>query len=125
MGLRKQAFERYLSGLVMKQENGDIEGVVAGTDPEMGDDFKEGLLEDAERAEVESIQESQWDNPMKVGFEIRADLNTQADDSPKLIEDIELTEHELKQAEYQQQKFYKSLSWRATAPIRWIGNIFK
>jgi len=125
MGLRKQAFERYLSGLVMKQENGDIEVVVAGTDPAMVDDFKEGLLEDPERAEVESIQESQWDSPMKVGFEIRADLKTQADDISKLIQDIELTEHALKQAEYQQQNFYKSLSWRATAPIRWIGNIFK
>lgn len=125
MGLRKQAFERYLSGLVMKQENGDIEVVVAGTDPEMVDDFKEGLLEDPERSEVTSIQESDWDSPMKVGFEIRADLKTQSDDIAKLIQDIELTEHELKQAEHQQQNFYKSFSWKATAPIRWIGNIFK
>src|SRR5690625_10802 len=110
---------------ILKQENGDIEVVVAGTDPAVVDDFKEGLLEDPERAEVESIQESQWDSPMKVGFEIRADSKTQSDDISNLIKEIELTEDALKQAEYQQQNFYKSLSWRATAPIRWIGNIFK
>src|SRR5699024_11375560 len=49
-GLRKQAFERHLHGFVMNLENGDIEVVVGGTDPEMVDDFKQALWEDEERS---------------------------------------------------------------------------
>lgn len=125
MGLRKQAFERYLSGLVLNLSDGNIEVVVAGTDPEMVDDFKNGIWEDPERSTVIEIHESNWESPMRVGFEIRGDLKTQADDISKLIQDIELTEHELKQAERKQQELYQSLSWKITAPVRAIGKIFK
>lgn len=125
MGLRKQAFERYLSGLVLNLSDGNIEVVVTGTDPEMVNDFKNGIWEDPERSTVIEIHEDEWEAPMRVGFEIRADFKTQADDIEKLIQDIELTEHELKQAEHEQQKLYQSLSWKITAPIRLIGKVFK
>lgn len=125
MGLRKQAFERYLSGLVLNLSDGNIEVVVAGTDPKMVDDFKNGLWEDPERSTVTEVYESSWEDPMRVGFEIRADFKTQGDDIAQIIQDIELTEHELKLAERKQQQLYKSLSWRITAPIRLIGKIFK
>ena len=125
MGLRKQAFERYLSGLVLNLSDGNIEVVVAGTDPDMVDDFRNGILEDPERSTVTEIYESRWEDPMRVGFEIRADFKTQANDIAKLIQDIELTERELKQAEQKQQELYQSLSWKVTAPIRIIGKVFK
>ena len=125
MGLRKQAFERHLSGLVLNLGDSNIEVVVAGTDLEMVNDFKSGIWEDPERSTVIEIHESNWEEPMKVGFEVRGDLKTQADDIAKMIQDIELTEHELKQAERKQQKLYQSLSWKITAPIRIIGKVFK
>lgn len=77
-GLRKQAFERYLHGFVMNMENGDIEVVVAGTDPDMVDDFKNALWEDEERANVMEVQVSNYEEPIKVGFEIKVDLKPNA-----------------------------------------------
>lgn len=125
MGLRKQAFERYLSGLVLNLSDGNIEVVVAGTDPEMVNDFRNGLLDDPERSTVYEIHESSWSEPMKVGFEIKGDLKVQAEEIEKLLQEIELAEQELIKAEQQQQMFYNSLSWRISAPIRMIGYIIK
>lgn len=125
MGLRKQAFERYLNGLVLNLSDGNIEVVVAGTDPEMVDDFENGLWEDPERSEVLEIHKSEWTEPMKVGFEIKGDLKTQADEIETLIKDIERTERELKIAEKQQKKYYNSFSWKASWPLRAVGYIKK
>ncbi|GAB3058607.1 acylphosphatase [Virgibacillus ainsalahensis] len=124
-GLRKQAFERYLHGFVMNLENGDIEVVVAGTDPEMVDDFKNGLWEDEERAQVIEVQESPYDDPVKVGFEIKADLKTQIEELKLYKQELEITEYEMKKAEVERRKFYGSMSWKATKPIRMFGAIMK
>jgi len=125
MGLRKQAFERYLNGLVLNLSDGNIEVVVAGTDPDMVDDFENGLWEDPERSEVVEVHKSEWTEPMKVGFEIKGDLKTQAEEIETLIHDIEKTEIDLKSAEKQQQKYYNSFSWKATWPLRALGYVKK
>ncbi|WP_449355097.1 acylphosphatase [Virgibacillus natechei] len=124
-GLRKQAFERYLHGFVMNLENGDIDVVVAGTDPEMVDDFKNALWEDEERAQVVEVQESIYEEPIKVGFEVKADLKTQIEELKKYRQELEVTEYDLKKAEKENRKYLKSLSWKATMPIRMMGAIFK
>lgn len=124
-GLRKQAFGRKLNGFVMNLENGDLEVVVAGTDPEMVDDFKNGLYEDEERATVHEVKESTYDEPIKVGFEVKADLKQQIEELKLLKQELEVTELELKKAELQRRKYYNSLSWKATAPIRLIGAVIK
>src|SRR5699024_661164 len=111
--------------LVMNQSNGDIEVVVAGTDPEMVDDFRNGLWEDPERSVVMEVHESNWEGPMKVGFEIRGDLKLQAEEIEEIKQKIEQTEEELITAERKQKKLYESLSWRITGPIRWFGAIAK
>ncbi|WP_019378058.1 acylphosphatase [Virgibacillus halodenitrificans] len=124
-GLRKHAFERYLHGFVMNLENGDIEVVVAGTDPEMVDDFKNGLWEDEERATVIEVQEATYDEPIKVGFEIKADLKTQLEELKLYKQELELLDYKIKKAEVQHRKYQESLSWRATKPVRLVGAIFK
>lgn len=125
MGLRKQAFERGLCGLILNNSDGSIDVVVSGTDPEMVDDFRNGLLEDPERSTVHDIYESSWSEPMKVGFEIKGDLKQQAEEIEELKRKIEETEIELQKGEKLQQKYYQSLSWKITAPIRWVGWIKK
>lgn len=125
MGLRKQAFERKLHGVVLNKEDGSIDVAVAGTDPEMVDDFKKGLWEDPERSTVLEVHEGEWNQPMKVGFEIKGDLKTEAEEIERLITKIEETEHELKVAEKEQQKYYNSFSWKITSPIRFFGAIVK
>ncbi|ALX49942.1 acylphosphatase [Lentibacillus amyloliquefaciens] len=124
-GLRKQAFERELHGFVMNMENGDIEVVVAGTDPEMVDDFRNGLLEDEERSHIMEIQVQDYEEPIKVGFEIKADLKTQREEIKQFKQEFEVTELAMKRAEVQRRKFYGSLSWRATKPIRLAGALLK
>lgn len=124
-GLRKQAFERFLHGFVMNLEDGDMEVVVAGTDPEMVDDFRNGLLEDEERATVMEIRECEYSYPIKVGFEIKTDLKTQIEDIKRYKQEVELLHYQVKKAEVQNRKYRTSLSWRIAKPIRLIGAVFK
>ncbi|MBP2076165.1 acylphosphatase [Oceanobacillus polygoni] len=124
-GLRKQAFERYLHGYIMTLEEGDIEIVVGGTDPEMVDDFKNAFWEDEERGQVFEIQVEDYEEPIKVGFEIKTDLKTQIEDLKMYKQELEITERELKKAELKRRKYYSSLSWKATMPIRLVGSITK
>src|SRR5699024_11365316 len=98
-GLRKPAFERFLSGLVFNLENGDIDVVVAGTDLEMVNDFGNAIWEDPERSTVLEVNVSSWDKPMKIGFEVKADLKTQIEEYRRLREQLETTEAALKKAE--------------------------
>ncbi|WP_077600828.1 acylphosphatase [Oceanobacillus sojae] len=124
-GLRKQAFERELHGYIMTKEIGDIEIVVGGTDPEMVEDFKNGIWEDEERATVIEVLEEDVDEAIKVGFEIKTDLKTQIEELKWYKRELEETELALKKAELKRRKYYESLSWKATSPIRAVGSIFK
>ncbi|WP_152656809.1 acylphosphatase [Oceanobacillus sp. CFH 90083] len=124
-GLRKQAFERELHGYIMTKEIGDIEIVVGGTDSEMVEDFKNGIWEDEERATVMEVLEEDVDEAIKVGFEIKTDLKTQVEELKWYKRELEETELALKKAEVRRRKYYKSLSWRVTSPIRGVGSIFK
>lgn len=124
-GLRKQAFERFLHGFVMNKENGDIDVIVGGLDPEMVDDFKNAFWEDEERAHVVDVQEADYDEPLKVGFEVKADIKTLKEELDLLNREIERTNFEMKKAEVERRKLYNSLSWKTTKPIRIFGAIFK
>lgn len=124
-GLRKQAFERFLHGFVMNKENGDIDVIVGGLDPEMVDDFKNAFWEDEERAHVVDVQETDYDEPLKVGFEVKADIKTLKEELDLLNREIERTNFEMKKAEVERRKLYNSLSWKTTKPIRIFGAIFK
>lgn len=124
-GLRKQAFERYLHGYIMTLEEGDIEIVVGGTDPEMVDDFKNAIWEDEERAQIIEALEETYQDPIKVGFEIKTDLKTQIEELKMYKQELETTENALKKAELKRRRFHESLSWKATMPIRLVGSIAK
>lgn len=124
-GLRKHAFERYLHGFVMNMENGDIEVVVAGTDPDMVDDFENGLWEDEERAQVIEVRQEVYNDPIKMGFEIKADLKTQLRELKAYKQELDILEFERKQAEVERRKFHSSTSWRMTLPVRIVGGIIK
>lgn len=124
-GLRKQAFERYLHGFILNRRNGNIEIVVAGTDKEMVDEFKNAIWEDPERGQVREVHESFWDEPVKVGFEVKADLKTQVEQLKNLQQELEVTEHALRKAESKNKQYYDSLSWKVSGPIRKLGEVIK
>ncbi|GIO23429.1 acylphosphatase [Oceanobacillus sp. J11TS1] len=124
-GLRKQAFEHYLHGFILNLENGNIEIVVAGTDKEMIEEFKNTIWEDPERGQVREVHESFWDEPVKVGFEVKADLKTQVEQLKNFQQELEVTEHALRKAESKNKQYHDSLSWKVSKPIRQLGGLIK
>ncbi|ART78085.1 Cyanophycin synthetase [Sutcliffiella horikoshii] len=128
-GLRKQAFERGLVGYLSNLDNGDIEVVISGTSKEEVEQFKEAFYEDTERAEVLEIEEIDWNKPVKVGFEIRADLKTGLEDLQRLISEKEQLEKEIRLAKKEIRNTKNSSSWKLTQPVRKvtlpIKNYFK
>lgn len=124
-GLRKQAFERKLNGFISNLENGDIEIVVLGTDKEMVDDFKNGILEDPERSTVESIREEPYDGPVKVGFEVKGDLKLKVKNYPTLLKELHTLKKEVKEAEKEYRKVHRTLSWQITYPVRQFLDLVK
>lgn len=124
-GLRKHAFERFLHGYIMTLEEGDIEIIVGGTDPEMVEDFKNAIWEDEERGQVFEVQAEDTDVPIKVGFEIKTDLKTQIEELEMYRQELEKIQYELKKLELTRRKYHSSLSWKVTAPIRLVGSIRK
>lgn len=126
LGLRKQAFERNLHGFVSISENNEsIEIVVAGTDEEMVDDFKNGITEDEERATVIEIQESNYNGYVKVGFDSRANIKTIVEDLELLKSEMNETNYKVRKLEVERRKLLQSTSWRITYPIRVIGAVLK
>ncbi|MED3655570.1 acylphosphatase [Heyndrickxia sporothermodurans] len=124
-GLRKQAFERKLNGFLRNLQNGDIEVIVAGTDPAMVDDFENGLWEDPERSDVTKVVKEDWNEPVKVGFEIKVHHLKQESELKKLREEMELLQLDLNKAERRYQNYKQSLSWKISWPIRVIGKLTK
>lgn len=125
LGLRKQAFERGLHGFVMNLEEGVIEIVVAGVDPEMVDDFKHGITEDEERATVIEIEASDYDGYVKVGFDSRANLKNIEEELEVLKENIDEINADIRKLEIRKRKLQRSISWRLTYPVRAAGAIVK
>lgn len=124
-GLRKQAFERYLSGFVMNLSEGSIEVVVTGTNEEMVAEFEQVIWEDPERSMVERVEKSEYTGVVKIGFEIKADLKTQLGELNLLTNEVTQTEKKYKKLNKRNKSLRHSLSWKITYPIRLIGDIIR
>jgi len=69
--IRKQAVEKGLHGYTRNLRNGKVVVVVASTDRDLVDGFKQICYEGPVRAEVTDIHEYLWEKQVRVGFEIR------------------------------------------------------
>ncbi|WP_078594229.1 acylphosphatase [Evansella clarkii] len=124
-GLRKQAFERKLSGFVTNLDTGDIEVVVAGTDQDSVDDFKKALTDDPDRSTVNDIHEEVYKAPVKVGFEVKGDLKTSLEELRRINQRMEVLKRELKVATTQYRSYERNIFWQATWPVRKVADITK
>ncbi|GEL08351.1 acylphosphatase [Salisediminibacterium halotolerans] len=124
-GLRKQAFERGLSGFVMNLEDGAIEVVVIGSDETAVLDYEQALWEDPERSEVEYVEVTDYNGPIKIGFETKSDMKMQLQELDTLRIEIEQMEQEYKKESKLNQKLRNSWSWRVSYPIRLAGDVSK
>src|SRR5690625_3221749 len=125
LGLRKQAFERGLHGFVSVINENTIEIVVAGIDAEPIDDFRNGILEDEERATVSGIKEEKFIGYINVGFDSRVINKMIVNELEQLENDINKINSNIQQLEEDYKNLIKSKSWKVSYPIRWIGALLK
>ncbi|NMA90746.1 MAG: hypothetical protein GX972_05390 [Amphibacillus sp.] len=124
-GLRKRAFEGKVSGYVKRREDDRIDVVVMGNDPDIINNFDQAILSDPERSSVEEIITEEWSEPVKVGFEIKADRKLQLLQLQQLQDENKQLDSDIQELSEKINKYHKSFSWRLTAPIRFIGLIVK
>ncbi len=125
LGLRKQAFERKLHGFVSVLQEDTIEIVVAGTESKPIDDFKNGILEDEERAMVTEIKEEPYTGYVNVGFDSRIINKMLIEKLANLENEIVSTNANIQQLEVTYKNLIQSNSWKVSYPIRWIGAMLK
>lgn len=124
-GLRKQAFERNLNGFVKSLIDGTIEVVVIGLSEENVNDYRNALLEDPERSEVHDIIEESYNDPVHIGFEVKADVKTQMEQLKVMNEELDLLYKELKITERQYKRHARSVVWNLTYPFRKLADLIK
>ena len=109
---RRQALDRDLYGDVKSLNDGRIRIRVMGTDKDIIEEFKAACYTGPNRAQVEDVEEFEWNKPLKIGYEmIRSDnrLSTRkmkklARESAKAIEKYE--------------RLINGRTWRYTKPLR-------
>lgn len=123
--IRKNARKLGLHGYVKHLKNSQTTIVVSGK-KESIDKFRNLIVnESAGKEKIENVNETVWEKPVKIGFEIKKDgKSIETDNTPvkKKQQRIE-KERDYYKKKYNQIK--KSTSWRITKPIRVLGKLFK
>lgn len=147
--VRKKAIDLNISGYVKNLANGNVVIVAATTNINDFEDFKSHCLNGSMRAQVTNILENDWEEPIKIGFEIKnptqseeiTDLKSLINNEKRSMERI-LKEKELMTAQYnelkrdykkKEEQFRKvkkqlnnvqnSRSWKITSPLRKVMNL--
>lgn len=123
--LKQQALNRGLHGYVKSKVFDEIEIVVAGTDREKLNDFKNVIKRYTRGSKVVKVEEENYDEPVTVGFEIAEQYNSSSIKSVqhalrKMDKDLQqLTKQKLR-AEKDIKHILNSNSWNYTAFLREI-----
>lgn len=128
--LKRRAFERDLHGYVKNIVFDEIEIVVAGTDKEAVEGFKEVISGYSRGSKVRRIKTENWDKPVTVGFDI---VEMYSASSMRSIQHtLRRMEKEYIRLSRQRDRIEKdinhildSTSWNVTSPIRDLGGKIK
>ncbi|SFB27436.1 D-alanine-D-alanine ligase [Lentibacillus halodurans] len=116
--IKRQALLRRMHGFAEDIEDGSISIVVAGTDENAINEFKNVCLEGNPKSEVSNVTEEPWDAPLKIGFEINKKRSTEE------IEQLELDNIQMEKELHFYKKRYGQIKtsrfWRSTAPFRYV-----
>lgn len=124
-GLRKHAFENKISGFIKRREDDRIDVVVMGNDQEIIDNFDQAILDDPDRSTVEAIEVKEWNRPVKVGFEIKADRKLQIVELQAIQDEVKGLASDIDYLDKKITKYHRSFSWRITSPVRAVGYLVK
>lgn len=128
--LKKHALELNLNGYVKSMVFDEIEIVVAGTDKENIQEFKQLIDKYPQGSKVAKIKEEIYEEPVTIGFEISEGYN---------MSNIKSVQHAIRQMDKELQRMTKqknriekdnehilnSSSWKFTMPLRKLGSAFK
>lgn len=124
--IKKEAISKKLNGHVSNLSNGDAEIVLAGTSKKDINEFKKIFIKDQQSGKVTKISEEPWRLPVKVGFDIDEEIDSNnlksLDVNLKMLEkEIKKLEKQKTKIDYENIKLQQSHSWRYTAAIRGLG----
>ncbi|MFB4473798.1 acylphosphatase, partial [Oceanobacillus caeni] len=127
--LKNQALDQNLHGHIKKLVNNDIEILIAGTNKNEVDKFKE-IIKGSPNATVDSIKEENWNRSVKVGFEVSeviqvSNLNSVSIALKSMEKEIKRLTKRKDRVEKENRKIVASTSWRFTVPIRKVGVFIK
>ncbi|OIJ21749.1 hypothetical protein BKP45_03360 [Anaerobacillus alkalidiazotrophicus] len=123
--LRKQALERSLNGYIKIIHDELIEVVVGGTNKEEVDQFQHILNKDPRNYTITNISSETWKKPIRIGFEIQAELKELVAEVKKMNKELEKLEKERIRVEKKYLKLQNNRLWRLTLPIRKLLDILK
>ncbi|WP_160112517.1 ATP-grasp domain-containing protein [Salicibibacter kimchii] len=129
--LRKQALQNNLSGYIKTLGSRDMEVLIAGTNKQDLETYKQVFTQRKDRHEDLQMQEEPWEAPIKIGFDIdspqveAAGLNQLEAQWQSLQEQMQAIQKEKSRLERQNIMIEQSSSWRITRPLRKTGNMMK
>jgi len=128
--LKKQALDRSLHGYIKNMVFDEIEIVVAGTDKQAIEEFKEQITRYNKSVNVTRVEEEIYQEPVTVGFEIAEKYNTTSQRSVqnalrKMEKDLKIMTKQKNRIQKDNQHILNSNSWKWTEPVRKIGAMMK
>ncbi|MFC3039736.1 acylphosphatase [Virgibacillus xinjiangensis] len=121
--IKRQAMQRRMHGFAEDLDDGVISIVIASTDKQAVDDFKQVCLEGNNKAKVENVEVEEYDLPVQIGFHINQKVT---------VEDVRELEKEKEQIEKERDYFQKkygqiqnSTIWKSTSPVRKVLDVIK
>ena len=123
--IKEKAIEQFLMGEISKIDDDTIDIVVVGQDTETVEQFKQYITELDDISQVKEIDEEDWNQPIKLGFEIQGGNKSLLTELDKLEDDLIKTKKEQKKLKKQYHNMLRSNSWKVTEPIRKLGEAIK
>lgn len=124
--VRRQANKNYLHGYTEILEDEKVEIVIAGTDVNNLKKFEDKINEEFD---FEIIEKSNWDKPVKMGFETRDQLKLSKHEIKEIINEVEQLKVENERLQKRYNQVISSRAWRVTYPVRTIlhqlKNVFR
>src|SRR5690625_1413642 len=116
---RRRALERDLHGNIEELSDGRIRIRIMGADKEKLDEFKALCYLEPAKANVQDIEEHEWNKPIKIGFEIINPINKLTTrEIRKLKRSQEKLAKEKSKAIARYERLLNSRTWRYTEPVR-------
>lgn len=121
--IKQQAKYRDLNGFVENQEDGTVLVVVAGSDKMAVESFVKKCFKGPKGVKVTSIDEQEWNKPVKIYFEIK---NRKTDLTPvRLEKELERLQKRNEELEARYQRFKARKTWKVMSPFRKVYKIVK